>query len=147
MYLRVAGNNDAEIVAIALLDEGNELCGVCEAIFNWLPVVDSHGRIATQRENVTNTVLLGLVQRFDDAIACHAGASEMHKYIQAHVLGDMAAKIQSCVKGAATGAPGNINPQRIGSGHTADSFDQIFLTYQCYSIGYLPEAVFGGKYS
>jgi len=77
----------------------------------------------------------------------------MHKDIKSHELGKMTANIESLIEGTSSCSPSQINPEWIGCGHSSNSLDQVFITYnqivinKIEGVWNLPAAVFGGKYS
>ena len=71
----------------------------------------------------------------------------MHEHVEAHHAGDVATEVQRSVKRAATGTPGNIDPERISLCHAANSVNEVLLAYYMLVDMYLPATVLGGKYS
>ena len=55
----------------------------------------------------------------------------MHEHVEAAVLLDMVAEVQSDVTRGATSVPGDVNPERIGLAHALDSVEKVFDSRLC----------------
>ena len=64
-------------------------------------------------------------------VACHIGARDVHEDVEAAVLLNMVAEVQSDVTRGAASVPGDVNPERIGLAHALDSLEKVFDSGLC----------------
>lgn len=90
VYLWVSGHSNTEEITVLLLDESDELRGVAKPVLYCSPLISSTRRVASECQDVSNVVLLGSLECLDHTLTSNVCASEMHEYVQPHVVDDVA---------------------------------------------------------
>jgi len=129
--LRVASDADGEPVAIRLLDELDEVCGVVEAIVVVDPVGGAAGRVASQCEQVADAELLRPVEAVNDLFSCHKRTRDVHQDVHVHIFLNVAAELKRDIRGDAACIPRDIDPEGVGLRHAVDTVDQVFKSLVC----------------
>eukprot|EP00307_Rebecca_sp_RCC1486_P006672 CAMPEP_0119424108 /NCGR_PEP_ID=MMETSP1335-20130426/31803_1 /TAXON_ID=259385 /ORGANISM="Chrysoculter rhomboideus, Strain RCC1486" /LENGTH=431 /DNA_ID=CAMNT_0007449621 /DNA_START=135 /DNA_END=1428 /DNA_ORIENTATION=+ len=133
----VAGDLDAEPVAEAGADVLDEVERALEAALDRLPLLLPLGRVAAQRDDVTDAVPLRFAQRLAAQRRGLVGAREVHVDVEAEALVRLAAQVHRKLARAAARAPREVEEERLLLAMTSSVL---------YSVS-TPAAVFGGKYS
>jgi hypothetical protein len=131
MDLWVSSNSDTEVVAVLLLDEANQVNCVIESVLIVDPVSSTSWWVTPQRQNISNSELLCLVQAFNNLFACHKWASHMHHDVKAAVSLYVTAEIKSDVGSSTASTPSHIDPQRVSLSHSLDTIEQVLNTLRC----------------
>jgi len=96
VLLGVASNSDAEVIAILLSYEANQIDGIVETILYGNPVSLALRGISSQGKQVTNAkgfrlkskvisciIIYYLVERLEHFFSSHISAGNVHQYIEA----------------------------------------------------------------
>ncbi len=78
MYLWIACDAYAEVVAVLLTNELHQVVGIVEPVLNGHPVCRTAWRIATKGKQVADAKCLGFVERLDHLVTSHIGTSDVH---------------------------------------------------------------------
>ena len=79
MDFGVACHHDGQVVTILMSDQLNQVNRIIEAIFIVDPVFCAAGWVAPQREKVPDALFFCLGKAFEDLLASHERASDVHQ--------------------------------------------------------------------